>query len=512
MIEKNGEGVLGFITNHGYLDNPTFRGMRWHLMQTFDSIRVLDLHGNSNKKEVSPNGMPDKNVFDIMQGVAIILAVKRRRDSKSRKPLAEVHHGELWGSREAKNEALWAGNIYHLSATELPHKAPHYPFVLRDYDAEAEYAKGFTITDFMPRNVAGIVTARDGLVIALDNQELTERIGEFADPKSTDSEIRFRFFGEKKDGKYPPGDSRGWKLPAARKALQTTDWRADIQPIAYRPFDTRSILSRADMVDLGRVDFMRNFRERENLGVSFTRTIEGGRPFADVLAHDLPITHHTLSIKEVNYLAPLYLYPESDTLDQSIRVNFDPKLYARIRKAAKLTGTSAAPDGTDRFRQAIGAARPDEVKVFDYIYGVLHCPAYRETYAEFLKIDFPRIPFPASPEQFRMVSEKGEMLRRLHLLEDAAIGDAPYPFHGDGESRVDKPRFDASRVWINESQYFENVPAIAWDFPIGGYQPAQKWLKDRKGRALSWDDIRHYQKIIKVLIETDRIMREIELR
>lgn len=511
MIEKNGEGVLGFITNHGYLENPTFRGMRWHLMQTFDSIHVLDLHGNSNKKEVSPDGSADKNVFDIMQGVAIIVAVKHRRESKSKKPLAEVHHGELWGSREAKNAALWDGVRTYLMPTALPLKHPQYPFAQRDYDTEAEYTKGFSITDFMPSNVAGIVTARDGLVIALDAQELTKRIETFTDPSKNDAEVRSLFFGERKGGKYLSGDTRGWKLPDARKALQTGDWRGDIKQIAYRPFDTRAILSREDMVDWGRVEFMAGFRDHPNLGVSFTRTIEGGRPFADFFAHDLPITHHTLSIKEVNYLAPLWLYPQDDTLDRTIRVNFDPKLYARIRKAAGLTGSPAAPDGTDAFRKATGDARPDEVKVFDYIYGVLHCPAYRETYAEFLKIDFPRVPFPPSPAAFRKVSEQGEALRRLHLMEDAAIGEAKFPFEGEGDSIVEKPRYEGGKVWINKDQGFAGVPAIAWDFPIGGYQPAQKWLKDRKGRALTYDDIRHYQKIIKILTETDRIMREIEL-
>lgn len=216
---------------------------------------------------------------------------------------------------------------------------------------------------------------------------------------------------------------------------------------------------------------------------------------------------------------PLYLYPEEGTLDQSIRVNFDPKLYASIRAAAGLTGPLSAPDGSDAFRRATGEARPDEVKVFDYIYSVLHCPAYRETYAEFLKIDFPRIPFPASPESFRTISEKGESLRRLHLMEDAAIGATPYPFDGEApegqDCMVDKARFEGGRVWINgkdaQGQYFDSVPAEAWDFHIGGYQPAQKWLKDRKGRTLSWDDIRHYQKIIKILTETGCIMAEIEM-
>lgn len=228
---------------------------------------------------------------------------------------------------------------------------------------------------------------------------------------------------------------------------------------------------------------------------------------------DKPIVNGLIRSDSVSIdsLFPLYLYPDEQDLDQSIRVNFDPKLYAQIRKAGGLTGAIAAPDGANAFRMASGEARPDEVKVFDYIYGVLHNPAYRARYAEFLKIDFPRIPFPASPESFRAISEQGEALRRLHLMEDAAIGATPYPFHGDGDSVVDKPRFENGQVWINTDQYFDAVPAIAWAFHIGGYQPAQKWLKDRKGRALTYDDIRHYQRIIKILTETDRIMGEIDM-
>lgn len=520
MIEQNGEGVLGFITNHGYLDNPTFRGMRWHLMETFDRIYVLDLHGSAKKHQLSPDGAIDKNVFDIMQGVAIIIAVKKRSDGKKVKPLADVRHGDLWGSREAKNEALWAGTAPTLSATSLLSKAPDFPFVSRDFNVEADYRKGFSVAEVMAVNATGIVTARDGLVVGFDTSEVADRITMFADPLRSDADVRARFFGSRSEGKYLPGDTRGWKLPVARKALQTADWRPNINQFAYRPFDTRSILYRPDMVDWGRIEFMKNFLAGPNVGLAICR--QGvGDGWANVFISDLIGDDSYVSnrSKERGYFCPIYLYPNpndpiyTDTghLDESVRLNFDPKLYARIREAAGLSDQLAAPDGTDAFRRATGDARPDEFKVFDYIYGVLHCPAYRETFAEFLKIDFPRVPFPPSPQVFADVSAKGEALRRLHLMEDAAIGEAPYPFHGDGESMVEKPSYGGGRVWINASQYFDNVPAIAWDFPIGGYQPAQKWLKDRKGRALSWDDIRHYQKIIKILAETDRIMREIEL-
>lgn len=511
MINQNGEGVLGFITNHGYLENPTFRGMRAHLMRTFDRIHVLDLHGNSNKKEVSPDGSADKNVFDIMQGVAIIIAVKRKKIGKAAKAPAEVLHGDLWGSRAAKNDTLWASSFAELSADLLAPAAPQFPFAPRSQASDhGDYDKGFSIDELMPENVAGIVSARDHLVIALNEAELINRINVFTDTELTDSEVRNRFFGAKKAGKYAPGDSRGWKLPAARKALQTSDWINDIKPILYRPFDTRSILSRPDMVDWGRFDFMEDFRAWPNLGIAYTRTIEGGREFADFLVHDLPITHHSLSIKEVNYTAPLYLHPRKGKLATGVHLNFEPKLYAKLRKLAGLSAPFVQPNPKEDFRRATGDDRRDEVKVFDYVYGAMYSPSYREANSKSLKLGFPRVPLPTSRKHFATVSAAGEKLRRLHLMEDAAIGKASYPFEGSGNSVVVKPRYEPKRVWINDTQYFSNVPGAAWNLYVGGYQPAQKWLKDRRSSELTWDDIRHYQKIIKVLEETRRIMREID--
>ncbi|HRF88509.1 MAG TPA: DNA methyltransferase, partial [Pseudomonadales bacterium] len=192
---------------------------------------------------------------------------------------------------------------------------------------------------------------------------------------------------------------------------------------------------------------------------------------------------------------PLYIYPADKSVDQSRHINFDEKLYAKLKTLAK------HPQHGE----------PDEVAVFDYIYGVLHCPAYRETYAEFLKIDFPRIPWPANSEEFWDVSTKGTALRKLHLMDAAAIGATPFPFLGEGDSVVDKIRFEDGKVWINAGQYFDDAPAISWGFYIGGYQPAQKWLKDRKGRALSFEDVKHYQRILKILSETNRIMQTISM-
>jgi len=207
-----------------------------------------------------------------------------------------------------------------------------------------------------------------------------------------------------------------------------------------------------------------------------------------------------------SYHAPLYLYPSEQDLEQTRRVNFDPKLWKQLQEKAKVVQTS---NGIKVI------SYPDEVQCFDYIYGVLHCPAYRATYAEFLKIDFPRIPWPATPDEFWDISAKGQTLRKLHLMDPATVGPTPYPFKGEGDCMVAKPELrsgaSGDQVWINPTQYFDAVPAASWGFYIGGYQPAQKWLKDRKGRALTIDDVRHYQRILKILSETSRIMATITM-
>ena len=491
LIEKNGEGVLGFITNHGYLDNPTFRGMRWRLLKDFDKIWVLDLHGNSNKKEVSPDGSPDKNVFDIRQGVAIIIAAKIKDGGDG---LAEVFHGDLWGARAKKYEALAGSGVGQSLFQPLKSPEPQHPFVRRDLGLLSTYENGFGVNELMPTNSVGIVTARDKLTIDINASDLWERIQDFA-----------TLMPEEAREKYNLGkDVRDWRVNWAQKDVQNNLNSKRIIQIDYRPFDRRSAYYTGN--SRGFMCYPRDETTRhliaKNCAIALTRTVEGGRSFSDALAVDAPITHHTLSLKEVNSFYPLYLYPKEDELDQTRRVNFDPRLYAKIKKIA------THPKHGE----------PDEVAVFDYIYGVLHSPDYRETFAEFLKIDFPRIPWPADPDVFWHVREKGEALRRLHLMEDAVIGETPYVFDGQGENAVEAgfPKFEATKdglgeVWISKTQRFADVPEISWNFYIGGYQPAQKWLKDRRGRGLSFDDIRHYQKIIKILSETDRIMKEIEL-
>lgn len=511
-------GVLGFITNHGYLDNPTFRGMRWHLLKTFDKIWVLDLHGNAKKKEVSPDGSPDQNVFDIQQGVALIIAV-RHGSNLTPATSSSLWRADVWGSRTSKSDQLAQNTIGSTRWRELAPALPFLAFKSIGDDLGFPVAADFALAELFPKNVTGLLTARDSLTIDFSARELEAKLERFVARDKTDVQIRLEFFGSGSPGKYPVGDSRGWKLPTARAALQADKWRKDLAELDYRPFDRRSLIYRPDMVDWGRERTLPHFLRGANIGLSVGRQghVVGQMSWNLAFAHQ-GMTDFNLFYRGGVLTNPLYLYPDtaaaqSDAFAAKHRtLNLDPKLYAALCKAAGIDpADQAGPD--DDFRAATGEARPSEVKVFDYIYGVLHSPDYRATYADFLKIDFPRIPYPASPEVFRHVSDKGEELRRLHLMEAPAIGDTPYPYHGEGDDVVAAgyPKFAGGKVHINPEQYFDAVPEIAWGFYIGGYQPAQKWLKDRRGRALSWDDIGHYQKIIKILSETDRIMKEIKL-
>lgn len=450
LIDKNGEGVLGFITNHGYLDNPTFRGMRWHLLKTFDKIYILDLHGNAKKKEVTPEGEPDKNVFDIQQGVAIIVAIKRKA-GKGKKPLATVYHADLWGERERKYQDLDGLTLDPENWQAIIHNAPQYPFVRRDFALQKKYQKGFSVQEFMPVNSVGIVTARDGLTIDINKETLWKRVQDFVQLPTEEARAKYSLGKDVNDWQV------GWAQADAGKHLN----HDMITRIAYRPFDNRWTFytgSSRGFICRPRFSVMKHMAHK-NIAITCSRQVKGVNGFYHVLCHTGIAESSLISNKtsEISSCFPLYLYPDTSLADHEQRtVNYDPELYARIQDKAE------HPEH----------GRPDELAVFDYIYGVLHDPGYRETYAEFLKSDFPRIPWPSSPDQFWSVAKKGTALRKLHLMEPAAIGPTPYPFQGEGAGVVEKPRYADGRVWINDTQHFADVPDVAWTFYIGGY-PSQ---------------------------------------
>ena len=484
VIRSTGFGVVGFITSHGYLKSSSFRGLRSHLLDTFHTVRVLDLHGNSETREVPPPGITDQNIFDIKQGVAIIIAV-RRKESHSGK--GRLLFSELWGTRKEKYHILSTAKTDSLTWIDCAPTSPNYTFHPSGPAFEA-YAKRFpSLTEWLPTYSSGVITARDGFSISESSEVLVERAKLFAGSKHlSNSELcKALDISEKK----------GWDISRARRSLAAvSDYHSLIEKISYRPFDDRKIIFHDSVVWTTAHTTMDSMIRGKNLALVSARSEKSGT-CSHFYVSDKIVETKCGERTTQSAVFPLYLYPDEQDLDQTRRVNFDRKLCKRLQEMA------AHPDkGT-----------PDEIAVFDYIYGVLHCPDYRETYAEFLKIDFPRIPWPTTPDEFWDVSAKGTELRKLHLMEPAAIGQTPFPFTGEGDNVVDKPRFEDGKVWINETQYFDSAPEISWGFYIGGYQPAQKWLKDRKGRTLTFDDVKHYQRIVKILSETDRIMKTITM-
>jgi predicted helicase len=511
-IERTGYGVLAFITNHGFLENPTFRGMRQSLSRTFDHLYLLDLHGSSKKMQKVPDAGQDDNVFDIQQGVAISVLVKWPTEEPS------VWRGDLWGSRKTKYEWLASNAVPTTEWQSVPLERPLYLFAHRDNPHQAEYERGWRLPDVMTLSCPGLITSRDRFSIDMNPKALVSRLEDFANLAIDDVVTRTRFFGARSSGKYPPGDTRGWRLPEARRALAAAGVDESlVRPCMYRPFDVRSIYYSPTVVDWPRTDFMHHILGRANLSLCTTRFVEIGRGWEHAFCSRALLQHHSVSVKEVNYVFPLYRAPSSPAGqledERSVAGQFLGSTLSDdfVRSLESTVGLAVLSFGVGDLESTCG---PEDV--FGYVYAVLHSPAYRSRYAEFLRVDFPRIPLTSDRELFRELCRLGARLVTLHLMEaDDLATITTYPVPGD--NRVEKVRFtepgqgaEQGRVWINATQYFEGVPPEVWEFHVGGYQVCAKWLKDRKGRQLTYDDLTHYQYVVAALAETIALMREID--
>jgi len=487
FIEKNGSGILAFINPHGYLDNPTFRGMRWHLLKTYDKIFIIDLHGNAKKKEVCPDGSKDENVFDIEQGVSINLFIKTGR--KKEKELGSVLHYDLHGKREVKYDFLLKHNLENVDFVHIPNRESMYYMVQKDLRLEGEYNQGISVDELFPVHSTGIVTARDEFTIRGTKEEVRHNIEEFLKLDDETARIRFQL------GK----DVRDWQVNYARKDLLKTgpDFK-NIISISYRPFDVRNTYYTGNSKGfhcMPRNEVMQHFLTGDNIGLMTCRqsaiTSWEHVSITKLIADDSYVSNRT---RERGYLFPLYLFPEH-------KPNLNLEIVEQFAHSISLTFTPEKEKDEKTFAP---------IDILDYIYAVLHSPSYREKYKEFLKIDFPRVPYPKDADYFWKLVKLGGELRQLHLLESPVVEKYITEFPIDGTNVVELVKYEDGKVWINEKQYFDKVPEVAWNFYIGGDQPAQKWLKDRKGRELSVDDVFHYQKIVVALVETDRLMKEID--
>jgi len=505
-IEKTGYGILAFVTNHGYLDNPTFRGMRQSLLKTFDDIYVLDLHGNSKKKEICPDGSPDQNVFDIQQGVAIGIFIKYQ---DSQQDLAKVYHADLWGKREMIENQVIIGGKYHwldendISSTawqELQPDSPFYLFKPQNINLRSEYDQFWKITEIMPVNSVGIVTARDSLTIQWSEKEIWDIINDFINLSPEQARIKYNL------GK----DSQDWKIDLAQKDIKQSNLSKDnLLPISYRPFDQRYTYYTGNSGGFhcrARIDTMRHLKEN-NLGFHLCRQIVSETWQHILITNQLTDDSYVSNkSRERGYTMPLYCYPETQAekdMGMSRRPNLAPEFINKLSAKLELEFIS---DGKGDKKKTFG---PEDI--FNYIYAVFHSPQYRQRYAEFLKIDFPRVPLTSNQELFWELVKKGDRLVQLHLMKATGKEISSYPVAGS--NLVEQVKYDENKqqISINSDQYFAGIPPQIWNFYIGGYQVCQKWLKDRKGRHLSYDDLEHYQQIISILGESIAIMETIDI-
>ncbi len=576
FIENNQEGILAFITNNGYLDNPTFRGMRYNLLKSFNTIYSIDLHGSAKKQEKASDGTQDKNVFDIQQGVSIILAVKRRNNSQ----IAKVKSFDLLGTREQKYQFLLGNSLSTVDFVEASPSNPNYLFKKVDESTLVDYNSGFNVISLFSVNVMGFQTHRDHFCIDDDKNLLVNRLRQFSDSDLSEMQL---------EAKYDIRTTSDFNVLEAKHELGKRSIADEVTKCLYRPFDQRFILFDRLVVDRPRTELTKHINGKNNILIGFGRQgiAVGDIEWCLTTVSRNPVDANVFRRGGVN-LCPLYLYPSAnaqqsldgktervpnlnseivDKIAAGIGLAFVPEKVERVSSPHVSKGSRPAGDALANQKSltaegaltnvratdtATPAALDTEatfapIDILDYIYAVLHSPAYREKYKEFLKIDFPRVPYPKEAAVFwRLVALGGE-LRAIHLLESPKVARFITKFPVGGDNLVEKiaflsePRAVATgfldldteknpvaiapgtdpanpaaagadkigRVYFNSTQYFENVPETSWNFYIGGYQPAQKWLKDRKGRHLSYDDIQHYQKIILALTETDRLMKEI---
>ena len=499
-IERNGRGIVAYICNNAFLDGAIHRRMREALLQAFDCIHIVNLHGDVRRKECAPGGEGDDNVFGIMQGVCICIMVKQgeRSDATGLEcdaarhgatKIATVYYRDLWGQRMDKFAALEGMRVGDSGWIELNPTAPSYYLVPKDFSLQEEYGKGVKVDEIFGNGSIGIATSRDGILVCETEADARQLVW---DVTNLPEEVFRSHYDNVRDG-------RDWSISRAQADVRENAAILQIATYAYRPFErkfivytgrTNGIVARPRSRSFGCLLLPQNFAL---LVCKFQSTFPFQHVFCvDSLADRCVISSQT---REGGFVFPLYVESRSagknffDSGD-SLVPNLQPEAVAKFEEAA---GRKIAPE-----------------ELFDYIYAMLHTPGYRQRYREFLKVDFPRIPLPRGGAHFEAMAEKGKALRKLHLLQDAdrwAL-EATYPVAGS--NAVEAVRWEDERVYINAQQHFGGVPCEVWEFYIGGYQPAQKWLKDRRGKALDYEDIERYRRMVHALGETIRIMGELE--
>src|SRR5690606_33770190 len=460
---KNGSGVLAYISNNSFIDGITHRQMRKHLLETFDKIYILDLHGNSRIKETSPDGSVDQNVFDIMQGVSINIFVKT--GNKSKDSLGKVFHSDLYGKRDIKYKTLNGLNFYNEKWLELPLDNNYLFFVPRDFELEKKYNDGFKVTDLFEIYGSGFKTERDSVTIHFTKNDIEKVINDFK--SLTEDEIRIKYNLKK--------DARDWGVLRAKNDLINNNDSNLYKKVVYRHFDVRhTYFTGTSKGFIGTPGTKVNsLLLKENIALLFKRQCK--QTFSYVFLVDKPCESCTFESAFANNISfPLYIYPDKKNKDlfadgQERTPNLKAEIVNQIAENLGLTFTNEKENTQNTFAP---------IDILDYIYAVLHSPTYREKYKEFLKIDFPRVPYPKDQDTFWQLVKLGGEIRQIHLLESPTVEQyiTQYPIDGDNvvSRKITKrsPGYVADnethgKVYINDEQYFDNIPLTAWEFYIG---------------------------------------------
>jgi predicted helicase len=491
MLEVSNTGVLSFITNNSYLDGPLFRDMRSSMLRFFQTIYILNLHGDTRKQFLPPEGTSDVNVFDIQQGVAI--------SALSRPVLSDVdktvRYSDLWGTRQEKYAAL-TDTSQPKSTLELEPTQPFYLFVPVTKDLEAEFHSYWHLYDvFGTGNQevdnhesygAGFVTQQDSFAIGFAKEDVASNVEEFLNPRAKNKDLweKFGFCS-----------TNQWDFDRAKRELKKIDIQRATKRCLYRPFDFRFTVFDRNICTILRKRITSQF-DHKNVALLATRRVTR-LPFNNVFVSNTYTEYKVASHDRNTIVFPLWIYPSEDNergiFEERRRENLNPAFVREL--ASTLNTVRMAPED-----------------IFHYVYAVLHSPGYRSRYAEFLKIDFPRLPLQVNLELFQALVRLGSELVTLHLLESPKLAQPNIEFVGGRNPEVEKILWSDEAVWIDKAQTtgFRGVIESVWDFHVGGYQVCEKWLKDRKGRTLSHDDIIHYRKIVVAISETIGLMKEID--
>lgn len=516
-VDCAGVGILGYVTNHSYINSPTHKGMRNALLNTFPCVDIYDLHGSASVDEGAPPDVNDQNVFDIEQGVGIGI-FRTCIDEGAR---LGVRNTSVWGNREVKLDQLLKGKSNY-STESVDCQSPSYFFLGKIGALNVEYGFGCPLNVALQVNSVGVQTSRDDLALDFSLESLRKKISRFADSTRSDDDVRLEFFGESPpNSKYLAGDTRGWTVGDARKSLQSNEWKKQIRDIHYRPFDTRKYVSSDTLVDWPRSEISDLMDGAEAIGIVCIRRSENKRPYDYISLSRCPVSNHQVSMKDGSYLFPLWRKNGREQIP-NVSQNFLTLVSSAISESAS----------DDPF---VGCNEHQKfISIFYYIYGVLHSPKYRSRYADLLDKDFPRIPIPGSRKVFDALVKLGAELVAWHLLEhqdaiNIVAGSARFAgataWFGTDFSLVkvaEKSRELADvqgtndkvgKVFINATSGFANVHQSIWQHTIGGYQVLHKWLDDRRkaGRSLSQDDITHWLRVYTALQATQKLMLQVDV-